>query len=321
MKLCVKVFFICLLCFNSSDLFARFYTNSAKECYVDDIGNDWFWFCGSQSQSCRGNPVTKSNRVHWIYHGGSFSYDGHGPYWCCDGTADGSGHFEESDTWIIKSETVVEQVGNGTCKWTRKTNICNQIDNPNDQCTEPNSCDEGYVFHNKKCVLPCQEGYAFESNASSNCIPCESNIHQGIVKGVCVRCEPNQIFDTNATTKTLNRTVGSGVLTHTISLQTTNYCVAKSAKVQVSILAHEACWLCSNPADLRKCLTSVANGGSVPADNTCALNPTEGNVSNASNVDRTNLVQKYNSSELKIKPQTLKEKAIESAKANPFKTK
>lgn len=220
---------------------ASFYSNSANECFVDDDGNDWFWFCGAQSLSCRGTSVWKNNKVTWVYNGQSFKYGSNARQWCCGGTGSKSGRFYAGDNWITKTESVTETLAAGTCTWMRKTNICGQIDNPEDKCTEATgNCTSGYVSHGGKCVPACADGQAFASSTSSACVACEPSVTQGVRKNVCIKCESNQFFDNN-----------------TLS------CVARSSKLQVSSNAFNDCWMCVTPGAMYNCLKTISNNGSL----------------------------------------------------------
>lgn len=244
MKRFIHILLVCVcgIVGNSSLLYAgNFYSNSNVECYVDTGGNDWFWFCGNQSQSCRGNKVAKRNEVTWLYHGQKFNWTkrgGKGNYWCCGGTSSSSGRFYQGEKWITKSETITETLPTGKCTWIRKTNICGQIDNPEDKCTEATGeCTTGFVSHNGKCVAACPEGQAFASSTSSACVACEPSITQGVKKNVCIKCESNQFFDNN-----------------TLS------CVARSSKLQVSSNAFNDCWMCVTPGAMYNCMKTISNG-------------------------------------------------------------
>lgn len=221
-----------------------FYTNSQHECYVDTPGNDWYWFCGNQSKSCGGNAACCNNQINWLYHGEYFEWTKHGgegKYWCCNGTGEHSGQFVHGSSWITKTETVTETLPEGKCTWIRKTNICGQIDNPNDKCTEATGqCSQGFVSHNGKCVKSCEEGQAFESATSNSCVSCEPSPTQGVKQGICIKCAANQFYNINQ-----------------------QKCVDRSTMVQVSNGAHDDCWMCSTPGALYNCMKTVSNGGSL----------------------------------------------------------
>ena len=257
MKRFVHILFVCIcgiVGYSSLVYAGKFYTNSNVECYVDTGGNDWFWFCGSQSQSCKGNKASKKNKVTWVYHGGKFNWTkngGAGNYWCCGGTGSKSGRFYQGESWITKTETVTETLSAGKCTWTRKTNICGEIDNPNDKCTEATGeCTTGFISHNGKCVAACADGQAFASSTSSACVDCASSSTQGIRKNVCIKCEANQFFD-----------------------NTTLSCIARSSKLQVSVQAFNDCWMCATPGAMYNCMKTISNGGSLTNDlqNVCSL--------------------------------------------------
>ena len=135
---------------------------------------------------------------------------------------------------------MTETLPEGKCSWIRKTNICGQIDNPNDVCTEATGeCSQGFTSHNGKCVKACDEGQAFESPTSNNCIACKSPT-QGIKNSNCITCDANQFYN--------------------VSLQE---CVDRSTMLKVSNGAHDDCWMCSTPGALYNCMKIVSNGGSL----------------------------------------------------------
>ena len=255
-----------LICYGGG----KFYTNSNVECYVDtwpdykpyNTTKDHFWFCGSQGQSCKGNKVNKSNGVTWNMHGDYFEWKHHGAlgkYWCCGGTGSKAGRYYQGDNWITKSETVTETLPNGKCTWVRKTNICGQIDNPDDKCTEATGeCTTGFISHNGKCVAACADGQAFASATSSACVECASSSTQGIRKNVCIKCEANQFFD-----------------------KTTLSCIARSSKLQVSVQAFNDCWMCVTPGAMYNCMKTISNSGTL-SDNLQQVCSVDGKSSDAS---------------------------------------
>lgn len=269
---------------------ARLYTNSNRECFCEDSGNDTFWFCGLQSLSCKGTSVWKKNKVYWHYHGDDFTGNGI-KYYCCNGTTSGAGQYVQGNNWITKTETVTEVLPNGKCTWTRKTNICGQVDNPGDKCTEATGeCTTGFVSHNGKCVAACPEGQAFASNTSSACVACEPSVTQGIKKNVCIKCESNQFFDNN-----------------TLS------CVSRSSKLQVTSNAFNDCWMCATPGSMYNCMKLLSNGGSLNTNPklqiACSVN---GNTE-----DATEFKLPEKSIKLKVLPIDFKLKAVKVQLAQP----
>lgn len=227
---------------------AKFFSGYSQECYLDDKGNDEYWFCGSQGQSCRGVEVWKRNTVHWNYHGQSM-LGGHdkdqGRFWCCGGTLSQAGKYVQGHDWIVKTENVTETLAGGKCTWQRKTNICGDIENPNDKCTEPTGeCTSGYVSHNGKCVAACAEGYAFESPTSQNCVSCETTKNQAVVNGYCKKCEINEVLDKN-------------------TLKCMSVQEIARTRIQIAPVAHDTCWLCVSPQDLAECLKYVTINGTL----------------------------------------------------------
>ncbi len=292
-----------------------FYANSKSECYVDDEGNDWFWFCGAQTQSCNGNKVASRNKITWVYHGDYFNWTkrgGKGNYWCCNGTTSSSGRFVQGTDWIVREESRTETLPEGKCTWIAKINICGDVDNTDDKCTEATGeCTQGLVSHNGKCVVACGDGQAFASDTSSSCISCDSTATQGISKGVCIKCEANQFFD----------------------LETLS-CVARSSKLQVSANAFNKCWMCSTPGATYECLKTLSTNRTLDSNSqlqkACSVNSKE--------QDATALHTKSYQTQLKsenkpvstttenfdlkeILTSTSMEDAMEKAKNNPFKNK
>lgn len=282
MKILFKQIHVFLFgCFASLPAMAyhTFYSNSAEECYVDtspDDSDDYFWYCGHQTQSCRSNGENKDDGHTFLYHGdyflwpdkkatktnekvGLWSDASEQKYWCCGGTSSKSGRFYKSDSWITKSETVTETLPNGKCTWIRKTNICGQIDNPDDKCTEATGeCTTGFISHNGKCVAACADGQAFASATSSACVECASSSTQGIRKNVCIKCEANQFFD-----------------------KTTLSCIARSSKLQVSVQAFNDCWMCVTPGAMYNCMKTISTSGTL-SDNLQQVCSVDGKSSDAS---------------------------------------
>ena len=249
----------------------KFYPGYNVECYVDDEGQDRFWFCGNQSPWCHGNKASKKDTKTFLMHGKSFNWTKHGGqgnYWCCNGSVSEIGAFVQAEAWIDESKTIVhtENVPGGTCKWREKFNVCGIKDAVASEipCTiaDPaNGCADGYVVRNGKCVQECKEGYVFASETSNNCIECKTTTQQAIVHGACKKCELNEILDK----KTLECMTIQEVATR---------------KLQISALAHEECWLCVNPSALDKCLRWVTETGQKISENPelsakCSLNSKE----------------------------------------------
>ena len=222
---------------------AKFFEGYDVECYLDTDGNNEYWFCGAQKQSCHGHKKEKKNKATWNYHGDSFTHNSR-TFWCCGGTGSSTGRYYEGKDWIAKREPITISVEGGKCTWERQTNICGEVINPNGQCTEPTGeCTQGYVSRGGKCIKACQSGYAFDSEKSYNCVPCETTKTRGIVGDLCVTCSLNQLFDKD-----------------TLS------CIPSSSILKISALAHDTCWLCDSPSTLSKCLKLVSNGGDLNRD-------------------------------------------------------
>ena len=216
-----------------------------KECYLEDSGNDTYYFCGEQTRSCAGVGAWKKNVQNMYFNHESFAHDGLW-YLCCGGTGSKEGVFKKvSDRW--KTETVTERFPDGKCEWVRKTSACGDVLNPQDKCTEPVPCATGEVWHPgaDRCVKPCKEGEGFESYSSPNCVACPETVRQTIVKGICKKCSSNQFWDKKQ-----------------------NGCVNMSSFVAVPGNVHDACWLCPTPGTVYNCLKMVAQNGSMDGDPT-----------------------------------------------------
>ncbi len=219
-------FFAILLITTNS--YAKFYSNGAKECYIDTSGINTFWFCGNQSTSCAGKGMRKYMKRHWYYHGESFYKDGT-TYWCCNGTQSNSGRFVEGAAWE-KSEIVTKQLENGTCNYEKKTNVCGEVSG---DCTVPDQCNKGSIMRNNECVVLCSGAYAFENDVSNECIPCETTQYQGISSsGVCTRCDPGtQFFD-----------------------KTSKKCIEKNSLETYSKTVMKKCFACPNTDVFKTCI-------------------------------------------------------------------
>ena len=244
MKLWLKTLYAFLgICLIPVFADASFYSDEKQSCYTDDDGCDEFWYCGAPrngNKKCYDNKPWGCDDTYFYIHGDSFKAHDR-KFWCCDGTSDKTGQFKEGSAWITETKIVKETVTGGTCTWQQKINICGKVDNPGDKCTvATGDCTAGYVSHNGKCVAACGEGQAFISAIDSTCIPCEQNETQGIVKGVCKKCESNEVFS-----------------------KTKLSCVKYSDMLQIATVAHDECWMCVTPGAMYNCLEEVSEKGHI----------------------------------------------------------
>lgn len=259
MKWCFRFLLFCI-CLTPMFANAGFYSDPDWACWTDDDGCDEFWYCGKQGKSCAGDSPWGCDDPYWLYHGQTFTKHGR-TFWCCNGSGTQKGTFKEGSTWIAESKFVTETLPEGKCTWLQKINICGQVDNPGDKCTEATGqCSQGYVSHNGKCITACADGQAFESATSNNCISCEASPTQGIKNGNCIKCPANQFFNIN-----------------------TQSCVDRSTYVHVSDSAYNQCWMCSTPGAMYSCMKLISNGNDL-ASNTklqaaCSVNSKKADAS------------------------------------------
>lgn len=154
---------------------------------------DVFYYCGDQSKGCAGNNDASYDSRYWQGYGDKVEAgSGFGNHWCCDSKyIKATGDYANSFT---KEETVTVTLKEGKCNYVKSIDACGKVtDVP---CTEadPNSCADGYVSRENKCVKLCQDGYAFENEHSSECIKCDTTAYSGIVAGNCLKCDKDTEF-------------------------------------------------------------------------------------------------------------------------------
>lgn len=246
---------------------AHFIRGPSGRCYVNDWETDEFWYCGSQSTGCAGVSDGWFDTAHWLNAGDKFDKFGT-YYWCCsDGIfqiGNSSSSYQKTTQQV--TETFKDSSGTvlGTCTWTKKINWCGGTMNASDKCTKPNNCAAGYVLMNDKCVKSCADGQAFSQESLSGntdpvCVACEQTIKQGIVQNTCIKCALDEFFSEDEMK-----------------------CVKKSSLLHVSVMGHDACWLCANPTDLTECLREVTNGRPVP-NTSCVLKSQASSQQNGGN--------------------------------------
>lgn len=229
-KIISIVFIMSVIMCPAHDAMADFYAGYNDECWVDDAGNDEYWFCGQQKASCRGNGAAKRNTKHWLYHGHTFTHWGR-KYYCCNGSGSREGKFVRSDNWI-KTEIVTVQLNDGTCKYERKLNACGNVisDVP---CTVPDSCTGTRFLRNNECTESCEPDYGFASATSNKCVACPADAAQGIdANGVCIRCNGAQLWDNTAAR-----------------------CIGKSEMHGYSSDILRRCFMCPNDDLFRQCVS------------------------------------------------------------------
>ena len=106
------------------------------------------------------------------------------------------------------------------------------------QCSGCTAC-ESVCAHNAITLMPDAMGFLYPHVDTNKCVDCETTERQAIVQGECKKCELNQILDKK-------------------TLQCVDILVIERTKIQISAVAHEACWLCVSPSAMEKCLKYVS---------------------------------------------------------------
>lgn len=240
-----------LLAINSAHA-GRFMAGDSNRCYVDTVGTNHFWYCGTQETKCAGKKLRKYHYRDWLVHGESFSiYDpdstdvinraiaelakkNYTTFWCCGGTNDKTGRFVQANSWST-TELKTINVEGGTCTYEQIINACGEeISTP---CTEATNCAKGYVKRNDECVVPCEADMAYESEKSSKCIECKITQKQGIDNaGVCVKCDNDSLWDNKI-----------------------KQCIPKKTMTATSTTVLQQCWRCPNNEVMKKCATVLSS--------------------------------------------------------------
>ncbi len=105
--------------------------------------------------------------------------------------------------------------------------------------SECSSCPAGQQMRNGTCAPICPDGQAYESTSSNKCVDCAQTTNRGVKKdGTCVSCSTTQFYS-----------------------PARQDCVNFADMIQVSSLAHDACWLCASPGAMLKCMIDVVKNG------------------------------------------------------------
>ena len=214
--------------------------------------DDVFYYCGEQAENCAGVTDNSGDEANWQKHKDSFLYGGNEKMWCCnkDGVQKYVKGYGESQEWIKGKEVKTENVGGGKCSWVAKINVCDQIDNPEDKCTEPTNCDKaGDIVYKGRCTTPCGKGQEFRqtNDDTISCVDCPNDGYHGVVESVrnngdeCVICDSATSFFDPGTKK----------------------CEAYSDYHQVTPNAHKGCWMCTSAAAEYQCFVDYAQSGGV----------------------------------------------------------
>lgn len=223
---------------------AKFYEGYRNECWVDTKGNDEYWFCGAQTQSCRGNKAWKKNTKHPLYHHESFTHNNR-TFWCCNGTLSDEGKFVENPTWEVRT-TVVKQLTSGKCNYAVVKDVCgNTISDV--ECTVPDTCPTGTIKRNNACIEPCSNVQAFESATSNKCVACETTKYQGIsANNICVKCDSGtQFWDSK-----------------------NKRCAAKETYTKYSTSLMQKCFACPDDNYFKSCVGILGRDASADAKRT-----------------------------------------------------
>ena len=93
---------------------------------------------------------------------------------------------------------------------TLRVNVCGVTEI--EDCTQPEAqaCSPGTRFRNNVCAPICTGTQAYASTTSNECIDCPTTAYQGVVNGVCIKCDPatqffayDKIDSTNITASSL----------------------------------------------------------------------------------------------------------------------
>ena len=79
------------------------------ECWLEETGNDEYWFCGKQGTSCHGVVADGDDVKHWLYRRGlgtdTFTHKDRS-FVCCAGSGDGEGVFVEYTGTTYETESI-----------------------------------------------------------------------------------------------------------------------------------------------------------------------------------------------------------------------
>ncbi|MBO4672463.1 MAG: hypothetical protein J5608_02305 [Alphaproteobacteria bacterium] len=154
--------------------------------------------------------------------------------------------------------------GNDTCKQTYYLNVCsadsrvksvakfdykgtNNSTYAHTILSSCSPCGAGQVRRHNSCVAACPDGQGFKPGTNT-CITCPSSLRQGILgdpdnndtNGDCAVCASTQFYNKG-----------------------TQKCVDFSSMIQVSVNAHNDCWLCGSAGSMYECFKRVTRDGSL----------------------------------------------------------
>ena len=163
---------------------------TSMECFLDDDGNDKYWYCGGGQTSCAGVGMWAKNKRTYYSNGQAHTFDSK-TYVCCGVTGSSYGKFVQiqnidGKSWqntgdgataYYKKTVTVDLEDGGKCTYEARYDGCgNELTK---KCSKPTNCSDGLIFRNGKCVEPCAEGSEFESVTSNKCVACETTMYQG----------------------------------------------------------------------------------------------------------------------------------------------
>lgn len=215
-----------------------------QNCFYDSNPgrNKWhYYYCGSQSRGCAGKSGGGKNDQHYtIFDKDSFTFktSPYDKYWCCGGTGEKSGTFvkDTGKGFYIDTQTKRKQLADGgSCNIRIQKTICGDVEEID--CTEPDTCSQGFTLRNKACIKPCGDDEVFESPASNTCISCKTTAYQGpsLDRQSCIKCDQYTEFFNRQTKK----------------------CIKKSTLKQYAKDTMKECWRCPNNVML-KCMEAVS---------------------------------------------------------------
>lgn len=257
------------------------------ECWLEEDGNDEYWFCGNQSASCHGVAADGDDIRHWLYRRGlgtdTFTHADRS-FVCCGGSGSGYGSFVEYTDESYEMESIkylneektefCTMIANPCYNWWMNTQGRNIVPSTFDQYAHyvildcnthgQHICIEGTIlrkiFNDKheeqegRCVTPCSsanEGY--ESYNGDTCVTCNKTANQGKDKyGTCVFCNSDEFFMND-------NKYGTG--NNARDCAGSECCVKKTTMPVAMHSALEWCYRCDQDKDLwRHCLSGGLDG-------------------------------------------------------------
>ncbi|MFQ6760202.1 MAG: hypothetical protein ACLRFM_02280 [Alphaproteobacteria bacterium] len=255
---------------------------SSNACFRHN--NNYFDYCGQQPLGCAGRDDDPDDHRDWYYNGDTAIMD-ETEYWCCGGTHSEQGKFQVKKngetSFYVSTTTQRKDLGNGAfCMQTVKVNVCGTTEI--EDCTEPEAraCTSGTRFRNNTCAPICTGTQAYASATSNECIDCPTTAYQGIVGGVCVKCDPSTQFFayTNNTLSATSSVVALKNLKNTVFVSSAKSggCVSKSSTAYkqlsktdlqygegktLSTTSNEGCWTKTSPDEYKNCVAGITTTG------------------------------------------------------------